>query len=229
MGAYLIKGQLSLGLKRADAAVAAFKKAQALSPSMRSYAGLVAGYLLLSRHKEALSSAKEALRVMPNSAHAMSLLGDVHARQPEGGDRARRAFEQALRLDPAAASVVLSLCDVHVAQGRLQAAAALVRRHLEMHCAGGGDVATAVALHCRLGSVLASSKAPTDALGQYQHALSLAPESEEARRGMGRVERLMKGQDPDAAEDEEDEDDEDEEDGVGVGDGGDDESSDFLG
>ena len=48
--------------------------------------------------------------------------------------------------------------------------------------------------------MLATSKALADALGQYQTALGLAPASEEARRGMNRVERLMKGQDPDAPE-----------------------------
>lgn len=72
-------------------------------------------------------------------------------------------------------------------------------------------------------------EALADALGQYQTALSLAPGSEEARRGMNRVERMMKGQDPDAPEDEGDEDDEDEDDDV-EGDGGDeDDGNDFSG
>ena len=153
--------------------------------------------------------------------------GDVHGKAPEGGDRARRAYEQALKADPASAGVVMALCDVHASQGRTEAALGLLRRHLETHAAG--DVVVQVALHCRLGSVLATSKQLADALGQYQTALGLAPGSEEARRGMNRVERLMKGQDPDAPEDEdgEDEDDEDDEDGDRDGDG--DDESDFLG
>ena len=68
------RAQLCLRLKRADPAVGAFKKALALSPSVKSYAGLVAGYLLLNRQKEALSAAKEALRLMPDSPHALALL-----------------------------------------------------------------------------------------------------------------------------------------------------------
>jgi len=85
-----------------------------------------------------------------------------------------------------------------------------------------------VALHCSLGKVLAKSKQLADALGHYQSALAIYPESEEARRGVGRVERLMKGQDPDAPEeevDEEEDDDEEVEDADGDGDDG----SDFMG
>ena len=48
--------------------------------------------------------------------------------------------------------------------------------------------------------MLTSAKQLADALGQYQTALSLQPESDDARRGLERVERLMKGQDPDAAD-----------------------------
>jgi len=40
-----------------------------------------------------------------------------------------------------------------------------------------------VALHCRLGAVLAASPSLTEAMAQYQTALGLAPASEEARRG----------------------------------------------
>jgi anaphase-promoting complex subunit 7 len=148
---HVIKGQLCLRLKRADAAVGAFKKALALSPSMRSYSGLVAGYLLLNRQKEALSAAKEALRLMPDSPHALALLGDVHGKTPEGGDRARRAYEQALKLDPTSAGVVIALCDVHASQGRLEAAQGLLRRHLETHAVGDVSVQVgAVQLGIRL-------------------------------------------------------------------------------
>ena len=225
VASHVIKGQLCLRLKRAENAVGAFKRALHLSPSMRSYAGLVAGYLLLRRHKEALSAAKEALRLMPDSAIALALLGDVHSKQPEGLDRARRSYEQALKLDPTLVGVVLALADVHVSQGRADAAQTLLRRHMETHVSD--DVSAQVLLHCKLGAVLASSKSLSDALGQYQTALGLFPNSEEARQGLNRVERMMKGQDPDAPEDEEEQDEDEDDDGEG--DDGVDDESDFLG
>jgi anaphase-promoting complex subunit 7 len=52
-----------------------------------------------------------------------------------------------------------------------------------------------------------------DAAGEYQKASGLDPDNDGARRGIARVERLMKGQDPDATEPDEDGDDDEDEDG----------------
>lgn len=43
------------------------------------FAGLVRAYLALSKTKEALFAAREAMRAMPQSAKALKLVGDVHA------------------------------------------------------------------------------------------------------------------------------------------------------
>ena len=235
VAAHVAKGYLNLKSKRANEAIGAFKRALQLAPDMRNYAGLVAGYLLLSRVKEATATAKEAVRLMPNSALSHALLGDVEAHfaglshgQSQAGDKARKCYGKSLKLDPGAAGVVAALAACHAAAGRPEAAAELLRRHLETHAAH--DTGVQVALHCSLGKVLAKSKALADALGHYQSALAIYPESEEARRGVGRVERLMKGQDPDAPEEEVDEDEDDDEeveDADGDGDG--DDGSDFMG
>ena len=54
----------------------------------------------------------------------------------------------------------------------------------------------------------ARTRALADALGQFQAALAEDPDSQEARRGLHRVERLMKGQDPDAPDEDEEDDEE---------------------
>ena len=240
--AHVTKGYLSLKCKRADAAVYAFKRALQLAPATRTYAGLVASYLILGRIKEATATAKECARAAPNASASHALLGDVEAycaRHGGGGhgahatsaaqghrDRARRFYEQSLKLDPSCAGVAAALAETHASSGRSEAAAELLRRHLDTHAAH--DAGAQVALHCRLGAVLAQSKQLADALGHYQSALAIYPESDEARRGVSRVERLMKGQDPDAPDeevDEEEEDDEEVEDADADGDDG----SDFMG
>ena len=50
-------------------------------------------------------AAKEAIRIAPNSAKATALLGDVHRRSIDGLDRARKAYEQSLRVDSSDAGV----------------------------------------------------------------------------------------------------------------------------
>ena len=205
-GALLVKGHVCLSLRRADAAASAFRRAAALAPSVVSYAGLVASYVLQRRLKEAMVAAKEAIRIAPNSAKATALLGDVHRRSIDGLDRARKAYEQSLRVDSSDAGVTTSLADVLAELGRADEAQRLLRRHMETHPAK--SVRARVALHCKLGTTLSRTRALADALGQFQAALAEDPDSQEARRGLHRVERLMKGQDPDAP-DEDEEDDED--------------------
>lgn len=214
-GAHAVKGHVCLSLRRADAAVSAFRRAAALAPSVVCYAGLVAGYILQRRLKEAMGAAKEAVRIAPNSAKALALLGDVHRQSGDGVDRARKAYEQSLRADSSDAGVTLSLADMLVELGRADEAQKLLRRHMETHAAK--SVRARVALHCKLGTTLSRTRALADALGQFQAALAEDPDSQEARRGLHRVERLMKGQDPDAP----DEDEEDEEDPDGDIEGGD--------
>ena len=50
-------------------------------------AGLVHSYLALSKMKEALYAAREAMKAMPHSAKALKLVGDVHASNSGGREK----------------------------------------------------------------------------------------------------------------------------------------------
>lgn len=49
--------------------------------------GLVRCYLALSKLKEALHAAREAMKAMPQSAKALKLVGDVHASNTSGHEK----------------------------------------------------------------------------------------------------------------------------------------------
>lgn len=49
--------------------------------------GLVHSYLSLSKTKEALYAAREAMKAMPQSAKALKLVGDVHASNSSGREK----------------------------------------------------------------------------------------------------------------------------------------------
>lgn len=51
------------------------------------YSGLVRSYLALSKIKEALHAAREAMKAMPQSAKALKLVGDVHASSTTGREK----------------------------------------------------------------------------------------------------------------------------------------------
>lgn len=60
-------------------------------------AGLVRSYLACSKVKEALYTAREAMKAMPQSARALKLVGDVHASNPGGREKVYKLFPNCSR------------------------------------------------------------------------------------------------------------------------------------
>ncbi|XP_077232624.1 anaphase-promoting complex subunit 7-like isoform X3 [Tasmannia lanceolata] len=198
---HIMKGNLFLSLNRPDAAVTAFRGAQELRPDLRSYRGLVRSYLALFKTKEALYAAREAMKAMPQSAKALKLVGDVHASHHSGREKARKFYESALRLEPGYLGAALALADLHVVEGRNGDAVSLLERYIK-------DWADE-SLHIKLAQVFSAANRLSEALSHYQAALRIHPQNEAAKKGLERVEKQMKGLDPDAPEEDEDNDVED--------------------
>ncbi|KAK4586830.1 hypothetical protein RGQ29_023838 [Quercus rubra] len=192
---HIMKGNLLLTAKRAEAAVVAFRSAQELRPDIRSYQGLVQSYLVLSKTKEALYAAREAMKAMPQSAKALKLVGDVHASNSGGREKAKKFYESALRLEPGYLGAALALAELHVIEGRNGDAVSLLERYLK-------DWADD-SLHVKLAQVFAATNMLQDALSHYQSALRINPQNEAAKKGLERLEKQMKGVDPDAPEEDE--------------------------
>lgn len=191
-----MKGNLLLSLNRPDAAAAAFRNVQELKPDLRSYQGLVHSYLAISKVKEALYIAREAMKTMPQSAKALKLVGDVHAKSSSGREKAKKFYESALRLEPGYLGAALALAELHVVEGRNGDAVSLLERYLK-------DWADD-SLHVKLAQVFAATNMLQEALSHYQAALRINPQNEAAKKGLDRLEKLMKGVDPDAPEEDED-------------------------
>uniref|UniRef100_A0A803N9L7 Anaphase-promoting complex subunit 7 n=1 Tax=Chenopodium quinoa TaxID=63459 RepID=A0A803N9L7_CHEQI len=187
---YIMKGNLLLSLNRPDAAAVAFRNAQELKPDLRSYQGLVHSYLAISKVKEALYIAREAMKTMPQSAKALKLVGDVHAKSSSGREKAKKFYESALRLEPGYLGAALALAELHVVEGRNGEAVSLLERYLK-------DWADD-SLHVKLAQVFAATNMLQEALSHYQAALRINSQSEAAKKGLDRLEKLMKGVDPDA-------------------------------
>ncbi|KAL5712896.1 Anaphase-promoting complex subunit 7 [Ranunculus cassubicifolius] len=194
----IMKGNLYLALGRPDAAVTAFRAAQELRPDLRSYQGLVHSYLALNKIKEALYSAREAMKGMPQSAKALKLVGDVHASNLGGREKAKKFYESALRLEPGYLGAALALAELHVVEGRNGEAVSLLERYLK-------DWADD-SLHIKLAQVFGATNMLQDALSHYQAALRINPFNEAGKKGLERLEKQMKGVDPDAPEEDEDND-----------------------
>ncbi|TKW24223.1 hypothetical protein SEVIR_3G038700v4 [Setaria viridis] len=193
---YAEKGNLHLSLNRPDLAVTDFRGAQELRADLRSYQGLVRAYLALAKCKDALFTAREAMKVMHQSAKALKLVGDVHAISSSGREKARKFYESAIRLEPGFLGAALALADLHVAEGRNREAVMLLEKYLRQWADDS--------LHIKLAQVFAATNMLSDALSHYQSALRINPQNEAAKKGLERLEKQMKGVDPDAPEEDED-------------------------
>lgn len=192
---HITKGRLFLSLNRPDAAVTAFRAAQELRPDLRSYQGLVRSYLALSKFKEALYTAREAMKIMPQSAKALKLVGDVHASNSSGRDKAKKFYESSLRLEPGYLDAALALAELHVVEGKTKDAVSLLQRYIK-DCADDS-------LHTKLAQVFAATNMLQEALSHFQAALRINPQNNSAKKGLERLEKQMKGIDPDAVEEDE--------------------------
>jgi anaphase-promoting complex subunit 7 len=156
----------------------------------------VRAYLALAKCKDALFTAREAMKVMHQSAKALKLVGDVHAISSSGREKARKFYESAIRLEPGFLGAALALADLHVAEGRNREAVMLLERYLRQWADDS--------LHIKLAQVFAATNMLSDALSHYQSALRINPQNEAAKKGLERLEKQMKGVDPDAPEEDED-------------------------
>ncbi|XP_074320804.1 anaphase-promoting complex subunit 7 [Silene latifolia] len=193
---HIMKGNLLLSLNRPDAAAGAFRNAHELKPDIRSYQGLVHSYLAISKVKEALYIAREAMKTMPQSPKVLKLVGDVHAKSSSGMEKAKKFYEAALRSEPGYLGAALALAELHVVEGRNSDAVSLLERYLK-------DWADD-SLHVKLAQVFAATNMLQEALSHYQAALRINPQNEAAKKGLDRLEKQMKGIDPDAPEEDDD-------------------------
>jgi len=192
---HLLKGNLCLKLNRPDSAVSSFRKAQTLEPNISAFEGLSKAYTAYRKHKEALVTAREAVRLMPTSTKALMLLGNVYAKQSETRDRGMKIFEKVLKSSPGSKEAILAIVDIHIANRNLVAAEHILSKHLESNV---NDE-----LHTSLAGILVESQKYGEAVEHYHIALSLNERNEEAQTGLERLEKLMKGIDPDMVSDDE--------------------------
>jgi len=209
---YVVYGYLCLSLGRVDKAITAYRMAHRIKREILVFQGLVEAYLASTPPKvrEALSMAKEALQLMKNDPKALTLIGLVLMHTQEGKEKARKAFDNALRYDPMSTDAILALVQLEVSEGRVPEAITLLRKHQEIQ--------NSEMVRTELGNLLMSEgggKKFEEALTHFHAALGLNKNFQQATDGLERLQKVIKGIDPDAEEDEEGEDEEEAEESFG--------------
>ncbi|KAF9332642.1 Anaphase-promoting complex subunit 7 [Podila minutissima] len=109
-----------------------FRDAYNVEKNMATYTGLVECYMMLERYAEAISACKELRRLVPDSAHALAMLGNAmsHSRD-HATHTAEEIFREALRIDPACLEASDGLCMILGSQFRNVEALELLDKQID--------------------------------------------------------------------------------------------------
>ncbi|KAG2786760.1 hypothetical protein JG687_00008283 [Phytophthora cactorum] len=192
--AHLLRGEILLRMHRPQPALKAFWTACRLTRSLEAYTGIITSYCDLfaigvNRYKEALATAKSVVKLYPQKAQSFVLFGSVLALSSEHREQARQALLKALSMEPRKLSTNFALADLLVEDGNLHGAIDRLQALGERH--PREEVFT------KLAYVYSMDKQYAEALKYFHQALRLNPGSTEALQGLDRLEKLMRGEDPD--------------------------------
>ncbi|KAF9175795.1 Anaphase-promoting complex subunit 7 [Mortierella sp. AD010] len=116
-GALQLRGQLCFETSPLKA-LQSFREAYRIEKDIVTYEGLVKTYILMERPLEAVDMAKEAMKLMPDSAQALAIYGmAIYQAGEQGNEAARNALLKALQMDPGCVQAALCLVMVYENQG----------------------------------------------------------------------------------------------------------------
>ncbi|DAZ98125.1 TPA: hypothetical protein N0F65_003111 [Lagenidium giganteum] len=192
--AHFFRGTLLLQLNRPEHALVSFTTACKLNKSLAAYGGMIESYCELcakgaNKYKEALTTAKTVAKLYPQKARSFTLLGNVFAIRPENKESARKAFLRALTMEPRNLSAIFGLVDLLCGEGNLDHAIEKLQTL--------SDQCPREEVFTKLADMHTLNKQYPEAMTNYHRSLSLNPSSSNALRGLDRLEKLMRGEDPD--------------------------------
>ncbi|KAG0240112.1 Anaphase-promoting complex subunit 7 [Mortierella sp. GBA43] len=171
-----------------------FREAYRIDKDLITYEGLVNTYILMKSHMEALELAREAKRLMPDSAHALAIYGmAVYYLGDNGLKEALSVLQEALRMDPGCVEAATHLVTIYEAKGQHQEALEILDQQI--------DYQAVDKVYEKKAEIYTSLEQWEQALASYRNALSANPLNAKAKLGMAQVEKILSGGD----EDEEDE------------------------
>ena len=186
-------GECAMKMKKTDVAIACFRGANEVKPSLKSYHGLVKAYSAAGRRKEAIESAQAATELNTHSAFAASLLGDAHKRVSGdiGLKRTKDAFAKALQMDPSLLRAAFGLADACMRDNNdVERAKFVIKNILEKH--PPKDAQSKVMLHVKYATILVELNERAEAVQHFQSALGIEPNNARAKAGLESCEKALR-------------------------------------
>lgn len=187
IGSYIVKGFLALSSKEHnEEAVKAYNRAYQIDKiNMCVLQGLVESFLAVSKFRQALQTAKEALQKMPRNPRALTLIGKVCSHSKEGRPKAVKAFTKALKLDSHCWEAGMKLAEIFCIKKEYSRALDLLNKFVNW-------CQPQEYMHYKLAQVYVLNGELDNAMIHFHTALSLSPDYEPARRGMTNLQDVIK-------------------------------------
>jgi anaphase-promoting complex subunit 7 len=207
--AHRLRGSILMADHRPEHAAVSFFRSNEIAPDVANYEGLVDAYLAANKFKEAIASAKEAISLAPRDPRAITLVGlalaegsatsssSVHARsRSQGLDKAKRTLHKALSHNPSALRPLFALVDIYVREQESSEAIRILQDALEGHSAAVSDLYRQDHILYKMGELYAHQQEWKEAIAAFHQALGINPGLTEAQQALDRVEKILRGLDP---------------------------------
>ena len=203
--AFRLRGAMLMTDNRPEHASVAFFRSNIIEPDIANYEGLVDAYIAAGKFKEAIASAKEAISLAPRDPRAITLVGLALAhgstdRQGAasglGLDQAKRTLRKALSFNPSALRPLFALVDLYLRDADPDSAIGILKQGLEGSSATQDDLFGQDHILNRLGEVYSVADQYSEAIDSFHRALGLNPGLVDAQRNLERLEKLIRGIDP---------------------------------
>lgn len=194
--AHYVRGKILLDSRRPDYAGVSFFRSNEIEPTIATYEGLVDAYLEASKEKEAIAAAKEIFHLTPRDPRSLTLVGLALAQGSRA--QAKRSLKKALNLSPALSRPLFCLIEIHHHDKEYEACLQLLQDALAVSSTSTNhsNIATADEILRKMGDIYALKEEYNEAIGAYNRSLAINPTSRAAMDALDRLEKLMKGIDP---------------------------------
>eukprot|EP00523_Entomoneis_sp_CCMP467_P015200 CAMPEP_0168774000 /NCGR_PEP_ID=MMETSP0725-20121227/4767_1 /TAXON_ID=265536 /ORGANISM="Amphiprora sp., Strain CCMP467" /LENGTH=562 /DNA_ID=CAMNT_0008823577 /DNA_START=36 /DNA_END=1721 /DNA_ORIENTATION=+ len=207
----ILRGNIMLADKRPEHAAVSFFRAKDIYPDMDSMEGLVESYIGSGRNREAIASAKEAIAMAPRDPRALTLVGLALASGPgdpqedvkhQGLEMAKRTLLKALAVHPGHNRALMALVDIHAQEKNYEACVGLLQKGLDGSIYAPKDPIDQAQILYRLGVMYSTAENYKEAIDVLQQASVLDPGLSDVQRQINRIEKIMRGLDPNETGDE---------------------------
>jgi len=210
--AHYLHGLILLGDNRPEHASVSFFRSIELRKDIDAFEGLVDSHLAAGNLKEAIASAKEAISLAPRDPRTLTMVGialaksaveSAEAKARQGVlERAKRSLRKVLAMHPSHLRSMFALVDLHIREADYESCIAILKEGLEGNSASFRPTQKPDLLLSKLGEVYTLAEQYDKAIEAFHKALGLNPALTSCKVNLERLDKIIRGLDPNERGDE---------------------------